>query len=301
MRDLFKRNITELVVLILIGLLNTGCSENLTPPIDDNSIDIEFPIGKKAVYAVGSHEGDKDSDTLEMLSISIFSLQFDSVITKTNAIEYIGQVVCYNSNLLENDSSEYVPIGGQYAGNIVVSIDDKWVLFQESEVMGSAQIFMKRASTETDTTEIPTLHYNQFPVLPKRITPNTFYSAYRPNDDSLHFLSVQRDFDVKEYVKFSDIYGMNEGLFYSTEQTLFIGNNFTLNYNGIIDSKGVVSSTTSVEWIIIGSSSPEPIDTVTQHLVNRRIVDFTEPENVKDLSWYSKYVIENGLELLGEL
>ena len=298
MRNLLKIKIVILPPLILVVLFITSCSESVTPPVEDNSINIKFPIGKKAVYAIGTYSGEVDS--METMFLNIFSLQFDSVLTKENGLEYIGKVEYTGRSLI--DSMTSIADFGPTSGKIVVSVDEKWVLFQQSEVMASAQIFLKRSSDDTDTTLTPTLLENQFPVFPKKIEPNTFYSVYRPvSADTSQFLAVQRDFDVKDYTEWNDIYGNEKGLFYKTEHILKFGQDLILNFTGIIDEKGVVVSNYTIKTIISTRDNPSGVDSVTIHTINRRILDFTEPENVKELSWYADYVIENGLELLEEL
>lgn len=291
-----KKNIMS-VILILIALVYVACSESIAPQLNDNSINIEFPIGKKAVYAVGVYSGDVDS--LETMFINIYSLQFDTVLTKENGVEYIGKVEYTGKSLMDSITS--ISDLDKTSGKIVVSVDNKWVLFQQSEVSGSAQIFMKMNINDTDTTLIPTLAENQFPIFPKNIKPNTFYSVYRPiSADTSRFLAVQRDFDVKDYTEWNDIYGNEKGLFYSTEHILKFSQDLILNFVGIIDEKGVVVSNFTLKSVISTIENPSGGDSLTTHTINRRIVDFTEPENVKELSWYADYVIENGLELLEE-
>ncbi len=297
MKNLLKIKIVILLPLILVVLFFTACAESVTPPVEDNSISIKFPIGKKAVYAVGVYSGDVDS--LETMFINIYSLQFDTVLTKENGLEYIGKVEYTGRSLLDSITS--LSDLGKTSGKIVVSIDNKWVLFQQSEVSGSAQIFMKRETNSTDTTLTPTLLENQFPVFPKKIEPNTFYSVYRPvSADTSRFLAVQRDFNVKDYTEWNDIYGNEKGLFYSTEHILKFSQDLILNFVGIIDEKGVVVSNYTLKTVISTIENPSGGDSLIVHTINRRIVDFTEPENVKELSWYADYVIENGLELLEE-
>ena len=285
------------LIIIITSLLYLGCSETVTPPPEPNSIQIEFPIGKTAIYANGVYEGDS-IDSLQLLGLNVFSLQFDSIITKSNGIEYIGNIGFYTISHGGNDSldNEFYtePV------KIVVSVDDDWVLFQYSENYNSGLIFLKRNLLVSDTTIIPTFYNNQFPVFPSEIFPNRNYSVFRPKDDSIRFLGVQRNFDVRDYSKWNDIYGDAEGLYYSTEHILHINDDFTLYFRGIIDSKGVLISSYSKEMELFSAESPVPSDTVTVHQINRRIVDFTEPENIKELSWYSDYVLENGLSILEE-
>ncbi len=286
-------NITKLlIVLFSLVLLVNGCNENITPPVNEDTIVINFPIGKKAVYAVGTYFENKDS--LSSQYLSIYSLQFDAVQIKDNVTEYVGRVEEYNK-LFNNPDSIFIGGNQKGTGEITVSIDNKWVLFQHSDVIGSYQIFMKRNSTTTDTTLIPTLLASQFPTFPKTITSNTNYSIYRPGSDSF-FIPVQRDFEVHEAKTWTDIYGSSKGLYCKTEHHIL---SLVINFNAIIDSNGIVTSRSTMEDMIISTFEyPNGIDTVTSHTINRRIVDFTEPENIKDLSWYADYVSEHGLSFL---
>ena len=215
-------------------------------------------------------------------------------LTNSTGIEYIGLEEVYYTQLSENGIFE-----SQESGNIVVSVDDKWVLFQHSEFISGGQIFLKRNSILTDTTLIPTRLENQFPLFPKIVTPNTHYSVYRPGDDSLYFLGVLRDLEVKDFVEWTDFYSSDRGLYYKTNHTI-PNFNFEIEFNGIIDSKGIIVSRYSIELLNTSPESPDISDTVIAHTINRRIVDFTEPENIKELSWYADYVKENGLTYLEE-
>ncbi|NOX66091.1 MAG: hypothetical protein GXO85_09940 [Chlorobi bacterium] len=303
MKNLLKIKIVILLPIIIVILFFTACSESVTSPVENNSISIKFPIGKKAVYAIGTYSGNVDS--MEIMFMNIYSLQFDTVLTKGNGLEYIGKVEYTGKSLMDSITS--ISDLGPTSGKILVSVDEKWVLFQQSEVLGSGQIFLKRDAINTDTTLTPTMLENQFPVFPKKIEPNTFYSVYRPvSADSMYlrpsprFLAVQRDLDVKDYTEWNDIYGNEKGLYYKTEHVIKIGDDLILNFVGIIDEKGVVVSNYTLKTVISTSEDPSGGDSITTHTINRRIVDFTEPENVKDLSWYADYVIENGLEFLDE-
>ncbi|MDA3861703.1 MAG: hypothetical protein PF445_10785 [Melioribacteraceae bacterium] len=285
------------ILFILTSIFYFGCSESLTPPIDDNSINIEFPIGKKAVYAVGLYEGES-VDSLQAWGVNIFSLQFDTVLTKTDGIEYIGNIELFYSILDSN-----LGTGAEFnsSSSIKVSIDEKWVLFQNSNIIGSSSIFMKRNSILSDTTLFPTFANNQFPVFPKKIIPNTFYSVYRPIAVDSTFLAAQRDFVVKDFAEWNDFYGSNSGLYYTTEHVLKFENEMEFDFKGIIDERGVVISVFTLENFVLSTvQNPDGEDTVTVHKINRRIVDFTEPENINELSWYSDYVLENGLKYLEE-
>jgi len=303
MNNLLKQKAVKLVALTLIGLLYFGCNDSLTPTTESDSIDVEFPVGKKAIYAVAVYSGDVDS--LKTMFLSVYSLQFDSILTNANGTEYIGRIEHYDSIHFDYDGISYDPSVFYESGNIVVTVNDKWVLFQQSEVRSVFQIFMKSNSIESDTTELPTEFFNQLPMFPNRLEKNSSYSIFRPGEElspgaeSL-FIGVQRNFEVEDYVDWNDIYGSNRGLYYTSEHKLEVGRDFTFDYRGIIDSEGVVVSTSTKESVITTLDNPDGIDTLSVHTVNRRIVDFGLPETMNELSWYAKNVSENGLKLLNE-
>jgi len=282
------------ILFVIISTFYFGCSDSGTTPKEDNSINIEFPIGKKAVYAIGLYEGDS-VDSLKPLGVNIYTLQFDSINTKSDGLEYVGNVELF---YFIPDTSFRTGVKLNFAGIIKVSVDDKWVLFQYSDVPSSLNIFMKQKSTLTDTLIHPELYFYQFPAFPKIMRENTIYSAFSPRDD-IYINGLQRDFDVKNCVDWKDIYGHNRGLYYTTDQILKCENDIILNIRGIVDKFGVVTSIIDFEDIMLSRrDNPEQIDTLSIYQISRRIVEFTEPENVKDLSWYSNYVLENGLKHL---
>lgn len=289
------------LTLFLLGLILVGCKEDSTPlipPVDDSAIEISFPIGKKAIYARGDYLGD-NPDSLTEMFLTIYSLQFDTAITKDNATEYIGSVERYSSPFFANDSLPGRIFPEYYGkGRILVTVDEKWVLFQNSEIADAALIFMKRNSALSDTTDFPNWLYGQLPVFPKSIAPNTMYEIVRPGDGDM-FLEYQRDFEIMDYIEWSDIYGSDNGLHFSTEYSIKFENDLTLNFSGIIDEKGIVLSRTIIENFVTAIiDNPAGVDTTSLHLINRRIVDFTNPEYTHELSWYADYVKENGLHFL---
>jgi len=295
MKDLFKQNAVKLVALTLILLLYFGCNDTLTPPIESDYVDVEFPVGKKAIYAVAVYTGDVDS--LKKMSLAIYSLQFDKVLTKANGVEYIGRIEHYDSIHFDYDGISIDPSVFYESGEIIATVNDKWVLFQRSDVKSVFQIFMKRNSIKIDTTELPTEILTQLPMFPNRIEKNSSYSIFRPSADS-SFIGVQRNFDVEDYVDWNDNYGNGRGLYYTTEHILKFYGDYTINFRGIIDSRGVIISTTAMKRDISTIENPQAVDTITVYTVNRRIVDFGLPETMQELSWYAKNVSENGLKLL---
>lgn len=288
------KSILLLVIFSLISLVNLGCSENLIPPLDDNSINIEFPIGKKAIYAIGFCTGFDDSLITE--SVSIVSLQFDTVLSNNNAKEYIGNIDGYTKSFLIEDSNKvYMDF---YSGKVVLSMDDKWVLFQYSESINAFNLFFKQNIIQTDTTILPTFYYNQLPVFPKKIKENSFYSAYRPSDHDL-FGALQRDFDFKKFVEWNDEYENNIGIYFKTQHIMKFASNLNLEFKGIIDDHGVVISSIDFGKLPISTiENPMGTDSINVHQINRRLVDFTESENVRELSWYADLVREHGLKPL---
>lgn len=301
MKYLQKQIQINAFLLLFVFSFIIGCSEETTPlipPVDDSAIEINFPIGKKAIYARGDYLGD-NPDSLTEMFLTIYSLQFDTAVTKDNATEYIGIVERYSSPLFTNDSLTLRIFPDRYEkGRILVTVDEKWVLFQNSEIMDAALMFMKRNSTIIDTTEFPNWLYGQLPVFPKRLAPNTMYQIVRPGDGNM-FFEFQRDFEIMDYIEWSDIYSSDKGLHYSTEYSIKFENDFTLNFSGIIDEKGIVLSRTIIDnYVTRTIDNPDGVDTTSLHLINRRIVDFTNPEYTHELSWYADYVKENGLTFL---
>jgi hypothetical protein len=281
---------------MIVVFFYLGCSDNISPEEKDY-LEINFPIGEKAIYAVGSYTG--HVDTLEEYFLSIYSLQFDTMQTSAIGVEYIGEIERYDVLHKVNHSLVYNPGLNQISGKTTVSINDRWVLFQNSELADGFQIFMKTNIQETDTTALPTLVYNQVPMFPNRAEIFSSYSSFRPGSDSL-FIGVERNFNFEDYIEWSDVYGTNSGLYYTTEHILKFGNDFTFDFRGILDSNGVVISRSTFESIVTTAESPEAADTLTVHVINRRIVEFNDPDNIKDLSWYGEYVLQNGLTLFGD-
>jgi len=298
-----KQNTARLLILMLTGLFLFGCNETLTPPVESDYVDVEFPINKKAIYAVAVYS--EDVDSLKTMFLSVYSLQFDSVFTNANGTEYIGRIEHYDSIHFDYDGISNDPSVFYESGSIAVTVNNKWVLFQQSEVRSVFQIFMKSNSIVSDTTDLPTEFFNQLPMFPNRLEKNSSYSIFRPGEEPSQgavslFLGVQRNFEVEDYVDWNDIYGSNRGLYYTTEHKLKLDSDLTFDYRGIIDSRGVVVSTSTKESVITTIENPDGIDTLTLHTVNRRIIDFDSPENMNELSWYAKNVSENGLKLLNE-
>lgn len=296
-----QMHILKKTFVLLIIFLMVGCIEEntpLIPPVDESTIEINFPIGKKAIYAVGSYLG--NSDSLESYFLTIYSLQFNKISINDNSTEYVGIVERYNAPSIVSDSLPGATYPEYYdEGKLLLSLDDKWVLFQNSEIIDAPMMFMKRSSLESDTTNIPNWLYSQFPIYPRYLTPNTAYSVIRPSD-GVDFLEIQREFEIMNYLEWDDIYGSDRGLHFSTEYILKFEDDYTLNYSGIIDETGIVVSTTTIDDFIIGGTiiSNGVADTTSLHIINRRIVDFTNPDYTHELSWYAEYVKENGLLFL---
>ncbi len=150
----------------------------------------------------------------------------------------------------------------------------------------------------TDTTDYPNWLYGQFPVYPSKLAPNTSYSVVTPGNGD-EFVEIQRNFEVMDFLEWEDIYSSDKGLHYSTEYIINLEDGFNFNFSGIIDEKGIVLSKTVIDDFVIRTmNNLEGGDTTSLHLINRRIVDFTNPDYTHDLSWYAEYVKENGLLFL---
>jgi hypothetical protein len=284
-----KKLLQKISVLISLSLILTNCYEELIPPPNVEAITIEYPLGKKAIYAVGYYNGNTDSLITEF--ITIYSLQFNTHTITNNIHEYKGIIESYGKPYFDIDSSQILV--DKLSGEVVLTVDSKWMLFQYGGFIGAGENFMKIEFTESDTTLVPTEEYNQFPLFPKEIIPNKAYSVYRPADDSL-FLDVQRNLEFFDYNEWNDIYGNDRGVYYTTEH-IIKDFGFTIDFRGLVDSQGLITSSSSFDLIVSSVTNPDVMDTVVSHRINRRIVNFTDPENVNELSWYADYVYENGL------
>ena len=147
---------------------------------------------------------------------------------------------------------------------------------------------------KVDTTRLPTEEYGYFSVFPHLLIENRTYAVYRPANSGAEwgYVDVYREFVAGHPIIWEDAYGTDAGIQVSV---LHIVLGFTLNYDLIIDRHGIVVSKSSLmEYLTDGGG--ELIDSVMTQRINRRIVDYTVPSEVKTLSVYAAEVAENGLE-----
>lgn len=292
-----------LILLALLFMSVCHCVNKITESSEKYLIEVRFPTGKKSIYASATYIGHEDSLSLSYLKI--FSIQFDSTYTSNDTLYYKGCVKSFiPDTFLIGPYSRNTSISNALAysdsGSIVVSFDEKWVLYQYSEVMDGYHIFMKAmvdSTIQTDTTYIPTEFYNQFPLFPRIIKPNTQYAIYRPGYEE-DFVPVYRYFITDDFTTWSDSYGHNSGLLFSTKQSLFYGD--TLNYRGIIDAHGMIISQCYEKMIVTTIEHPEGADTLDYYVINRRIVDYSDAKDLHELSWYADDVMGNGFSLIEE-
>ena len=100
-----------------------------------------------------------------------------------------------------------------------------------------------------------------------------------------------REFNVNRTIDWNDHYSRDSGFEVMVEHRLL---GFTINFDLVIDSHGIVNSHMSY---VNKEISPEGalLDSSITHVVNRRIVDYSDPSAVLDLTHYANEVIENGL------
>ncbi len=284
-------------VLAVLALL-TGCEKKAVGHSDGGGVNVSFPLGKRTVHALADYWTDADSSasSAALQFLQIYSMQFDSVRTSGDTLFYRGTVRSYSPaspSLLSPPDS----------GSVVVSIDKRWVLFQNSGVPESYRLFMKRAGngrSDADTTAVPSLAAAQFPVFPRGPEPRTSYSIRRPDlDDS--YTALDRIFTFGDPVSGSDAYGPLNGLSFSCLQVLQ-GMDIEMRFTGIMDAHGVVAS----QWgdtLIATRVDPSSVngytdDTLAVRRMNRRLADFSDPASLQPLSWYADRVMREGLEPL---
>lgn len=280
--------------LVLIFSILAACADDKTH--SENSVDISFPTGKKAVFAVCSYVDRGDSLTL--VFAQIFSLQFDSTSSRNDTTYFYGDVDSYISPEFLNGprfKQNRIPEMAMRTGEVVVSLDKKWVLFQYSDHPDAYQILLKNApesDTPADTMRTPTFSFGQFPLYPSSFSIGDEFVAYRPASNSTgEYVAVSREFRFGGEVLHTDAFGNISGLLAEIDHHIF---STTLEFNSIVDSHGFAISSYSTEQILT-TEDGAPIDTTTVRFINRRIVDFSAPGSVLSLENYAAQVIENGL------
>ncbi len=273
-------NIKIPIFIILLSLFTFYCGSS--PTGSSESITVNIPMHQKAVRAIAYYSSTDNSDSLVHLRVSSF--HFESTVTSNDTTYLIG--------IYERLDSHDDPISGK----IKLSLTDDWIFFQSSEIFDAGIDLVKPlANIKVDTTSLPTEFYSYFPIYPRVLIPNETYSIYRPANEGegWGYGGVYREFNVENPVKWTDHYGNDTGYAIRVEHYLL---GFTINFDLIIDRHGIVNSHSSfVQYVM----SPEGaiIDSTITNIVNRRIVDYSNPSSISSLSYYANEVMENGLKI----
>ncbi|MBI9072739.1 MAG: hypothetical protein JEY94_14150 [Melioribacteraceae bacterium] len=268
-------------------LLIASC-DNSTNPQKDGSVQVDLPLGKKAVYATATYIGD---DNKTLMGLEIYSIIFNSATETVGTNELVG-IVEADYKFVNSTGT----VNHQFyleSGPITVSVSDSWIEFQQSDVMLAINIFMKKNIIYKDTTRVPDKFHSHFPAYPRIIESNKEYSILRPeqSDDDFSYIALGRKFSAHGIVDWKDNYGNCEGIYMTKDHNLYIGNTNSIKFKTIVDEEGIIISQYK-------TTSASVSGTVTANIVTRRIVDFTEPENVKDLSYYVDLVYSRGIKLI---
>ena len=281
-------------VLILL-LTHVFCEKRVTDPSDGFSVSVSFPLGKRAVHGLAEYFDDANSAN-GLQYVVIYSLQFDSIRRSGDTLLYLGTV------------RSYVPgppslSTGSDSGKIVVSVDSRWILFQNSRLGESYRAFMKTSGilrSSGDTTAPPSLDFVQFPVFPRRPKPRTRYEVIRPGLDDT-FYSVERIFDFGDPVSGTDAFGSWSGLSFSTLH-VFPEFGVEMRFTGVMDSHGILVSqwldTTMATRVDPQSPTGYSEEPVAIRRMNRRLADYSDPASLKPLPWYADRVMREGLKPL---
>jgi hypothetical protein len=263
-----------------MSILSFGCQGGANPELTDAYIEIDFPLNSSSIYAsvmVREH-----STSLELLNITMYSLEFLKKEVHNGKTDYTARITEYP-----------VPQVGQREGNLLVTIDDKWVLYQYSNLNNASNMFLKGM---TDTTELPTGTRNQFPSYPCKIYPNTLYSVFRPPDAGQggEFVGVYRQFSVLNYESWLTRYDTFTGLHIKGSHDLF---NWRADFEMLVDDKGIVISQLSFGETVLVDESGKELGTVKDYVINERFVDFSNPADLDPLSTYADKYMEQGPHL----
>ena len=267
-------------IISLFSIFTFYCGNSPTGSSD--SILINIPMNKKAVRAIAYYNSIGNSDSLMHLRISSF--YFNSTVSSGDTTFLFGIYERLDSDFPENPLS----------GEIILSLTDNWVFFQRSDIFDAGVDLIKPHSKfMVDTTYLPTDLYGYFPVYPRTLIQNETYSIYRPSNEGegWGYASVYREFKVNNSIDWNDHYSRDTGFEVMVKHSLL---GFTLNFNLVLDSHGIVNS----HWSYLNkdiSTEGVLIDSAITHVVNRRIVDYSDPSTVQNLTHYANEVIKNGL------
>ncbi len=276
-RSFFIRSISLLMFFMI------QCSDNPADPPDTISIDL--PLKMKSVYAVANYAADGNADSLNYLRVSSF--YFDSAYTSFDTTFLMG-------------TYEYLELelnGTPASGDILLSVTNNWVFFQNSEIIGAGADLMKLVpEMKVDTTRLPTEKYGYFSIYPRTLIQGQTYAVYRPANEGFDwgYAGVYREFNVKAPAVWEDHYGSDSGFEVAVRHVLL---GFTMYFDLIIDQHGIVNSqNTAMEYIT--DENGVLIDSVLTYRINRRIVDYTVPSSVNQLSYYYTEVSTKGLKYI---
>jgi hypothetical protein len=281
-------------------LPQAGCEKKVTGHSDDGPVNVSFPVGRKCVYASAAYADRVDSTGL--LWLKIFSIQFDSTRASGDSLFYMGHVLRTQTPPVGPAAGFARSPAGRFSadtdsGGILVSVDRKWILFQNCDIQDGYDPFLKsghRLRADADTMSVPTEFFGQSPVYPRKPRPYGRYDAVRPSGEN--YSSLRRTFDFEGFRTWTGPFGSWRGLFFSVRHTLF--ETTAIDMIGIMDSHGIVASQYASQMIRTAPDNPAGIDTLTFYHLNRRLVDFSDPATVKPLSWYADRVMREGLEPL---
>jgi len=249
---------------------------------DDAYYRINIPINQKAVYAILHYEEFADNDSLVLSGISIGSLIFNNQRQSGDTLFLMGKCEVLE---IENDivvAAEMEPI--------TIALTRDWVFLDDSNGPYGYTFLLKNSA---DTTRIPTVNHEQFPLLPRVLTVNTRHSIYRPGSPDYNFIGVNREFSVMSPQTWSDELGTEQGIFLKIKHVLD-GIGDELNFEILADDHGIIRSFWSFQTIHFDPQTGDG-ESLTVHRINRRIVDYTDPRQVQSLEYYYNLVNESGL------
>ena len=287
------------VILSPVLLLFFGCE--LFNHEESDNIVIEYPLNKTAVFlSAGFANTMKDSscvpasqfliepnDSLFLFGMSILSITIDSIFESGTSKIYD----CTVNKFVPKETSNYEE-NRIISGKLTIEIDKNWILYQYDEIGDAHQALFK---FNTDTTDIPSTNYEQFPVLPKKIEPGQIYKVVRPKSDE-GYGTVERYFKVEDYMDFTDYFCTDKGVYVEIDQ-LNIGYPGELHFNMIVDKYGMVIS----QYKSYDAEYTDDVLTniyATNYIIHRRIVNFTDSNQINELSYYSNLVLQNGVKFL---
>ncbi len=270
--------ITYLFALSLVS----SCQFATTIEEDDAYYRINIPINQKAVYAILHYEEFADNDSLVLSGISIGSLIFNNQRQSGDTLFLMGTceiLEIYNDVIVATESEP-----------IRIALTSDWVFLDDSNGPYGYNFLLKNSA---DTTAIPTINHEQFPILPRVLTANAHQIIYRPASSDYTFLGVRREFYAMSPQTWKDEIGTEQGIFLKIKHVLD-GIGDELNFEILADDHGIIRSFWSFPTIYIDPQTGDD-ESLTVHRINRRIVDYTDPRQIQSLEHYYNLVNESGL------